>query len=186
MFNFFNRRRRQSELPDLSPAMIDSIRTTVGVCSRQIEQYFGSGIVKMPFITPWHDKLVGTYSWGFLHGIFLVNHADIAWAKGDEGLSHLGFGAAMLAVLSGLILTEDGSDPDGATRRILTCHERLLELHSADPTEEWRKVDAAGGADGMAIARGDPLPKGGYLLFFLQRNVTPEEKLRALGQRRAS
>lgn len=170
MFNIFKRKR---ELPELSGLMLDSIRTTTATCRRQIEMAFGPGVTQLPKLSPEHDNLVGTYAWGFLQGTFLVNHADITWAKGDQGLAQLGFGIAIGVVLAGII--------PPPPERILTCRDTLIQLHSdPKPADDVLRVDRAGGHDGIAIAAGRPLPKGGQLLALLNHVVTAEEKANAL------
>jgi len=205
MFGLF---KRKKELPDFSPAMLDGIRTTVAMCSRQIEQFFGVGTKRLPFITPWHDTLVGTYTWGFLLGSFLASEADLTWANGDRALADLGFGTCVACALTHLLTPEGRTSTDDDDRlsdyvvkamtgvltpkeiatlgdrrgeRLLACLRTLFELHSRkQPESELVKIDVAGGADGMAAMSGEPLPEGGFLLHLLQRNVTPEEKLKAL------
>lgn len=163
------------ELPPLSAEMRDTIRTTVGVCSRQIERCLGQGITAMPYVSAHHDDIVATYALGFLQGSFLSNHADTIWAKGDPALADIAWFASACGVLSGVLgLQVNGSD-DG-TERLLACQARLPQFKGQKTHGDWYNVEVMGGTDAMKLGEGKPLPDGGRLLGLLDANLSAEEK----------
>lgn len=162
-------------IPPLSEAMNDTIAITIGVCERQIEQCFGTGTTKLPYVSDFHDDLVVTYALGFLQGTLLSNHADVVWAKGNRDLADLGWYISACAVLTGVL--DLSSQGDACVDRALSCQKRLPQFRGERASGDWYKLEASGGADAMALSKGDAMHEGGQLLMMLKANLTFDEKI---------
>jgi hypothetical protein len=157
-------------LPPLSKAMQQVIDTSVSLSRVQLQQFFQEELQQVPLISDVCDAHIGSYVVGLVTGGMLQTKADIAWAKGDDDLAHLGWYVSVAAAHFALF-----------GERSLAVADLLPQLGgSLTLSGPLEILDQAGGADGMAAAQGEALPEGGYLLRYLTCNIG-EDELRKAG-----
>lgn len=101
----------RGDLPPLSAEMQETVTTTISTCARQIDQCFGQG-VGMPYVSERVDDIVATYALGFLQGLFLINHADILWAKGNRNIADCGWFVCATGMIPALLHDRLGSEAE--------------------------------------------------------------------------
>jgi hypothetical protein len=167
MFDWF-KSKKQAEIPPLSDVMHDVVRVSVSLTQVQLQQFFGRPVRIVPFISNWHDAMIGSYVLGLVTGGLLQTKAAVIWSKGNSSLEDLGWYACVAAVHTSVF-----------GERALDLLKVLPQLSPSARGSAMEKdimlLDGAGGTDGMAAARGDALRNGGDLLYFLSRNVSAEE-----------
>jgi len=161
--------RENKTLPDmevLTPELKQVIDSTEYYCKEQIREVLQGKSDTLPFVSEFHDLLVGNYCYGFINGQFLVNKADQIWAQQSKWAKEhkapadfalmTALGVVLPSVFGLFDLCETGEYSDPEFLRSTNCFEKLYDMHSdwANYPKDWINVEKAGGMDGMAVARG--------------------------------
>lgn len=159
---FGRKQRKESDIPQLDEHMLAVVDTIKGEVLRQVSTFEGGSMAACPSYGDWEDDMIAAYVWGFQTGYFQVKQEDVKWSRGDEAIAMLGRSVVSFTALLGIFGPERGA--------VVSENSPMISGRSHLITESHRTMDVAGGADGIARARGT-LNDPGNLATFLRHNT---------------